>query len=224
MAIPTLPPTMRAWTFNSRGPPRSVLSFNHAFPTPPPPAGSDLLIRISHTALNPGSLALLQLGILPLLRRSSIAANIAEYEFAGTVYLAGPAAPERFKERGTRVFGTVPIQSWETLRSGVGAAAEFMVVKADVLAVMPEGMEMQEAAGLSANGQTALKMCETAGIKPEMKERVLVNGASGGVGTMACQIAKAMGAQEVVGICSGGNAEMVKGLGVDEVSLIDIKC
>jgi NADPH:quinone reductase-like Zn-dependent oxidoreductase len=212
-----LPPTMRAWTYNSRGTPRSVLTLDNAFPTPPPPAGSDLLIRISHASVNPGTLVVLPLGVTLLLRRGSVPACIPELDFAGTVSLAGPAAPEKFKE-GTRVFGSITPQSWEYLRRGAGTLAEFVLVQADAVAMMPDGLGMEEAGGLSGSGQTALKMCKVAGIKPLTRPRVLVNGGSGGVGTMVCQLARAMGASAVVATCSGGNVEMVEGLGVDEVS------
>lgn len=210
---------MRAWTYTSRGTPRQVLTLARDFPTPSPPSASNLLIRISHASLNPGTLIVLPLGIAPLLRSSSSPACIPELDFSGTVVLAGPgAAAGRFAE-GTRVFGTIPGQSWENLRRGVGTLAEFVVLGADDVVVVPGGLGMAEAAGLSACGQTALKMCEVAGVKPGLGQRVLVNGGSGGLGTMACQLARAMGAGEVVATCSSGNVEMVRGLGVDEVSL-----
>ena len=84
------------------------------------------------------------------------------------------------------------------------------------ICIAPESMDLQNAAGLGSAGQTAVRMCQKAKIKGG--ERVMVNGASGGVGTTAVQIVKAMGACVEVGICSGKNAEMVSGLGVDKVS------
>jgi len=83
------------------------------------------------------------------------------------------------------------------------------------ISVVPENVPMDEAAGLGSVGQTAVKMCQRAGIKEG--DKVLVNGASGGVGTMLVQVAKAMGASVVVGICSGKNVEFVKEVGADEV-------
>lgn len=78
---------------------------------------------------------------------------------------------------------------------------------------------MEEAAGLTCTGQTAVLMCKKAGIRGG--ERMLVNGGSGGVGTMVIQVAKAMGAKEVVATCSEKNASLVRELGATDV--IDYK-
>lgn len=75
-------------------------------------------------------------------------------------------------------------------------------------------MNFQEAVTLVFGGQTALKFLRRAKIKPG--DEVLVNGASGACGTAAVQIAKHLGAV-VTGVCSGGNAEMVRSLGADHV-------
>ncbi len=101
----------------------------------------------------------------------------------------------------------------------MGSLAEFAVLSPDAVAVLPDQMTMADAAGLSACGQAALKMCTIGGIKPGRGQRVLVNGGSGGVGTLLCQIARAQGAEEVVATCSAGNVDMVRELGVDEVSV-----
>lgn len=217
----TLPPQMRAWTYTTRGTPRQVLSLSRTFPTPSPPSGANLLIRISHAALNPSMLALLSLGITPLLHNASTTpACIPELDFSGTVVLAGPAAPAHLNRAGTRVFGTMPMQSWAALRSGAGTLAEFVLLGSDAVALLPANLALAEAAALSACGQTALKMCQLGAIKPGLGQRVLVNGGSGGVGSLVCQIARAMGAEEVVATCSGANVDMVSGLGVDEVSCL----
>ena len=93
--------------------------------------------------------------------------------------------------------------------------AEYVSVGCDAVTRMPDGLGFAEAAGLNGVGQTARKLVRTAGIEAGMK--VLVNGASGGVGTMAVQLAKAKGAH-VVATCSGRNMEMVSSLGADKVS------
>jgi NADPH:quinone reductase-like Zn-dependent oxidoreductase len=73
---------------------------------------------------------------------------------------------------------------------------------------------MAAASGINGAGSCALKMCRKAGVREG--HVVLVNGASGSVGSVLVQLCKVRGAR-VVGVASGGNEEMVRGLGVDEV-------
>ncbi|KAE9389806.1 NAD(P)-binding protein [Gymnopus androsaceus JB14] len=197
MSSSTLPKTMRAWVFSSRGLPRDVLSFDRSFPVPDPPAKDNLLIRISHVALNPGCYITMA-NIPPLVRRllGGNTTAIAEAEFSGVVHLAGPSAPTGLCA-GTRVFGNFPMMQ---LIAGAGALAEYIVVSASSVAVIPPSMGFVEASGLGG----------AAG------DRLLVNGGSGGVGTMVIQIAKARGAY-VIATCSGRNIDLVKSLGADEV-------
>jgi NADPH:quinone reductase-like Zn-dependent oxidoreductase len=142
--------------------------------------------------------------------------SIPDLDFSGTVLQCGPSAPSKYKP-GTRMFGSlIPAKA---VLSGKGVLAEYIVVDEETapMGVVPDGMEMSDAAGLGSCGQTAVFLCRRAGVKEG--DRVLVNGASGGVGTMAVQVARAMEASFVVGICSGRNEEFVKGVGADEVSL-----
>jgi NADPH:quinone reductase-like Zn-dependent oxidoreductase len=85
------------------------------------------------------------------------------------------------------------------------------------MVVVPDGLEMSNAAGLGSCGQTAVFLCRRAGVKDG--DKVLVNGASGGVGAMTVQVARAMWASFVVGVCSGRKQEFVREVGFDEVSL-----
>jgi NADPH:quinone reductase-like Zn-dependent oxidoreductase len=94
-----------------------------------------------------------------------------------------------------------------------GAFAEYLAMPAKLLASKPSNLSFEEAAAVPW-GATALQGLRAGGLKPG--QRVLINGASGGVGTWAVQIAKALGAS-VTGVCSGRNAEMVRALGADEV-------
>ena len=87
-----------------------------------------------------------------------------------------------------------------------------MCVPASIVARKPANLSFEQAATLPLAAGTALDC--VAGVRPGQK--VLVNGASGGVGTFAVQLAKALGA-EVTGVCSGRNAELVRGLGADRV-------
>ncbi len=124
-------------------------------------------------------------------------------DFAGVVEEVG-ADVTRFRV-GDRVFG-----------GATGAFAESLVVREDrVLAMIPEGVDFEVAAAVPVAGTTALQALRMAGeVGPGV--RVLVNGASGGVGTFTVQIAKAMGA-EVTGVSSARNLELVRSFGADHV-------
>jgi NADPH:quinone reductase-like Zn-dependent oxidoreductase len=140
---------------------------------------------------------------------------IPEFECSGTVVAAGPDAPAELREPGTLVTAFRHIPS---VVRGKGLLAEYVKIPAELAVFpLPEGLRgrMKEAGAMTGVGQTALKMIRTAGVKAG--DVVLVNGASGGVGVMLVQVCKWAGAR-VVGIASGGNEELVRGLGVDEVS------
>lgn len=95
--------------------------------------------------------------------------------------------------------------------------AEYVVVPEDALCLTPDGMKDEEAAGLGVAGCSALAFFDVARVKEG--ERVLVNGASGGIGSFVVQMARnAVGERgEVVALCSGRNAEAVRSLGASEV-------
>ncbi len=93
--------------------------------------------------------------------------------------------------------------------------AEYVAVPQDKLARMPEGLSFEQAAAIPAAACTALHaLRDQAKVKPGQK--VLINGASGGVGTFSVQVAKALGA-EVTAVCSTRNVDMVRALGADRV-------
>lgn len=98
---------------------------------------------------------------------------------------------------------------------GVGAFAEYVVVKPTSVARKPANLTFEQAATIPIPGYTALQALRDHG-KVTAGHTVLINGASGGVGTFAVQIAKAFGA-EVTGVCSGRNAELVRSIGADHV-------
>lgn len=96
-----------------------------------------------------------------------------------------------------------------------GAFAEYVCAPEDVVETKPAGLTFEQAAALPLAGNTALiGLRDVAPLRPGLQ--VLVNGASGGVGTFAVQIAKAYGA-EVTGVCSARNADLVRSLGADRV-------
>jgi NADPH:quinone reductase-like Zn-dependent oxidoreductase len=125
------------------------------------------------------------------------------YDMAGTIEAVG-AKVTRFKP-GDEVFGGVH-----------GALSEYVVGREQGnFVVKPANMSFEEAAGIPIAGITALQaLRDSGGIKAGQK--VLINGASGGVGTYAIQIAKALGA-EVTGVASTRNVEMARSLGADHV-------
>ena len=123
-------------------------------------------------------------------------------EVAGTVEAVGASVSEFAV--GDEVFGWCD-----------GAFAEYAAVAEGSLARKPSNLEFAEASVVPISGFTALQgLRDRGGIRPG--QRVLVVGASGGVGTFAVQIAKALGA-EVTGVCSARNEELVRSLGADRV-------
>jgi NADPH:quinone reductase-like Zn-dependent oxidoreductase len=104
---------------------------------------------------------------------------------------------------GDEVYGTLK-----------GAFAEYATARVGTLARKPANLSFEEAAAVPTSGVTALRAVRTAEVAPG--QRVLVIGASGGIGVFAVQIVKAAGAV-VTGVCSTGKVEMVRALGADEV-------
>lgn len=97
-----------------------------------------------------------------------------------------------------------------------GSFADLAVGRASKLVRKPERLSFEQAAAVPISGVTALQaLRDVAKLQPG--QSVLVIGAAGGVGTMAVQVAKALGASTVTGVCSGGKADLVRSLGADDV-------
>jgi len=109
---------------------------------------------------------------------------------------------------GDEVFGDISA-------NGYGGFAEYVCARDDALVAKPARMTFEEAAAVPAAALTALQGLRTYG-HILSGQKVLINGASGGVGTFAVQIAKALGA-DVTAICSTGSVEMVRSIGADQV-------
>jgi NADPH:quinone reductase-like Zn-dependent oxidoreductase len=172
----------------------------------PVPAADQILVKVHAAAVNP--LEWHQMTGRPYIMR--LAAGIGTpksarlgVDFAGTVEAVGQDVT-RFKV-GDAVFGGTG-----------GALAEYVTVRASGSVVhKPAELTFEQAATIAVAGITALQgLRDQGGI--QSGENVLINGASGGVGTFAVQIAKAFGA-EVTGVCSTRNLELVKSLGADHV-------
>ena len=102
----------------------------------------------------------------------------------------------------------------EVFGACASAVAEYVCVKESGLVAKPEELSFEQAASLPVAGLTALQGLRRGNIQPGHK--VLINGAAGGVGTFAVQIAKSFGA-EVTGVCSAANVEMVRSIGAEHV-------
>ena len=194
---------MKAIVYRCYGSP-DVLEFEDI--EKPTPANGEVLVKVVAASVNPldwhfmrGSPYIMRLG-------SGLGApNDASMgvDFAGTVEAVGRNV-KRFK-RGDEVFGG---------RSG--AFAEYVTVLEDrALALKPANMTFVQSATVPIAGITALQALRDKG-KIEPGQKVLINGASGGVGTFAVQIAKSFGA-EVTGVCSTRNVAMVRSIGADHV-------
>lgn len=103
----------------------------------------------------------------------------------------------------------------EVFGSGWGTCAEYVAAKPGHLLLKPASLSFAEAAALPTSGTAALRGLRDAG-KLQPGQKVLINGASGAVGTLAVQIAKALGGQ-VTGVCSTRNVALVQSLGADAV-------
>ena len=171
-----------------------------------PETGDDgVLVRVKASALNPLDwsmtrgkpfIARLMIGLFKPKR------NIPGVDVAGIVEAVGSAVT-RFKP-GDEVYGVC-----------AGSCAEFGRAKESKLAAKPEGISFEEAAATPVAAMTALQALRDRG-HLQAGQKVLVNGASGGVGTFTVQIAKALGAT-VTAVCSTRNVELVRSLGADEV-------
>lgn len=128
-------------------------------------------------------------------------------DFSGIVAKAGEGI-SKFQV-GDAVFGAVHV-----LFGKNGGNAEFVAAPQDSLALIPEGLSFEEAAAIPVAGTTAYHNLKNLNIRAG--DKVLVNGASGGVGSFALQIAKLYGA-DVTAVCSEKNFEFVKMLGADHV-------
>ena len=194
---------MKAIVYRCYGSP-DVLEF--ADVEKPLPADDEVLVKVHAAAVNPldwhymrGSPYFMRLSSgLGAPKNTSLGAD-----FAGTVVAVGSNVTQ-FKP-GDEVFG-----------GANGAFAEYVTVRGDRgLAPKPDNVTFEQAASVPVAGVTALQALRDKGkIKPGQK--VLINGASGGVGTFAVQIAKSFGA-EVTGVCSTRNVEMVRSIGADHV-------
>jgi NADPH:quinone reductase-like Zn-dependent oxidoreductase len=172
----------------------------------PVPADDELLVKVHAASVNPLDWHYMR-GEPYIMRMSAGFGRPKEtrfgVDFAGTVEAVG-AKVQKFKP-GDEVFG-----------GRTGAFGQYVVIRESrSLVLKPANISFGEAAAVPIAAITALQaLRDKGGVKPGT--RVLINGASGGVGTFAVQIAKSLGA-EVTGVCSTRNVELVRALGADHV-------
>ena len=170
----------------------------------PTPDTEELLVKVHASSVNPVDWKMRE-GLLKLVKGFKFPRQLGK-DFAGEVVETGSEVT-RFK-KGDRIWGQLPGTS-------AGSYAEFVVAPDESVGAMPKNLDFKEAASIPLAALTALQSLRDKGAIKEGDE-VLINGASGGVGTAAVQIAVALGAI-VTGVCSEKNAEFVKSLGAAHV-------
>ena len=130
--------------------------------------------------------------------------KILGYDFAGQVESVGKDVSEF--QPDDEVFGT---------SKGAGGFAEYLCATEDLMLIKPPNVSFEDAASVPAVGVVALQCLQKHG-KIQSGQNVLINGASGGIGTNAVQVAKLLGAS-VTGVCSTTNLDMVRSIGADDV-------
>src|SRR5437879_4207583 len=173
----------------------------------PTPTDDQILVKVHAASVNPLDWHFIE-GTPKIMRAMGVGLRKPKdprlgVDFAGTVEVVGKNVTQ-FKP-GDEVFG-----------GRDGAFAEYVCPRADrAVTLKPANITFEQAASVNIAGITALQAVRDKG-KVQPGQKVLINGASGGVGTFAVQIAKSFGA-EVTGVCSTRNLEMVRSLGADHV-------
>jgi len=206
---------MKASVYRQYGSPDVLHLENVAKPTP---ADNEVLINVHATSINDWDWGLLR-GV-PFVNRTTAGLlkpkkiQILGCDIAGTVEEVGQRITQ-FKV-GDEVFGDIS-------SCGFGGFAEYVCVNESALILKPASMSFEQAAALPQAGVLALQGLLKGNIQQEQLEqdkktvqRVLINGASGGAGSFAVQIAKSFGA-EVTGVCRTNKLEFVRSLGADYV-------
>ena len=196
---------MKAIVYTQYGSPDVLHLEDVATPTP---ADNEILVKIYASSINAADWHLLR--AKPFLARLDNGLftpkrTILGADVAGRVEAVGSAVTQ-FKP-GDEVFG-------DLFASGHGAFAEYATVPEQLLALKPANITFEQAAAVPLAGVTALQALRRVNVQPG--ERVLINGATGGVGTFAVLIAKAYGA-EVSGVCNPAKMDTVRSLGADHV-------
>ncbi len=170
----------------------------------PQPGRGEALIRVTAAALNPKDI-LVRSGKFKRLDGGRFPRSCG-YDFSGTLEALGGGADG--PALGSAVFGM--LNGWRAR-----SCAEWLICKTDEFALLPTNIPRADAAAVPLAGLTALQALRDSGGLKE-GQRLLIHGASGGVGTMAVQIGKALGA-EVTALCGPESMPLVRSLGADRV-------
>ena len=197
---------MKAIVYTKYGSP-DVLKFEEV--QKPVPGDDEVLIKIHAAAITAGDVIVLKGE--PFVTRFVTGLQkpkntILGKEMAGRVEAVGENVTQF--QPGDEVFGDLSVASW-------GAFAEYVSVPESAIALKPANLTFEEAAAVPESAVVALQALRDKG-KIQPGQKVLINGASGGVGSFAVQIAKSFGA-EVTAVCSTRNLEMVRSIGADHV-------
>jgi len=199
---------MKALVQTEYGPPSEVLQLKEV--EKPTQKDDEVLVKIYASSINDGDNSMIsgKPFIVRLMGSGLFKPNqpIPGGDIAGQVEAVGGNVKQF--QPGDEVYGDIGAV-------GHGAFAEYVSVPENVLALKPANTTFEEAAALPQYALVALQgLRDNGNIQPGHK--VLVNGASGGVGTFAVQVAKSFGT-EVTGVCSAKNMEMVRSIGADHV-------
>jgi 2-desacetyl-2-hydroxyethyl bacteriochlorophyllide A dehydrogenase len=198
---------MKAVVYQKYGPPE-VLQLKQV--EKPTPKNNEVIAKVHAASVNPadwhlvrGKPFLLRLMGFGLLKPRN---EIPGCDVAGRIEAVGGHV-KQFRP-GDEIFGDIS-------GCGFGAFAEYVSVPEDALVLKPASMTFEEAAAVPLAAVTALQALRDKG-KIQHGQKVLINGAGGGVGTFAVQIAKSFGA-EITGVCSTRKLDMVRSIGADHV-------
>ena len=197
---------MKAYEWERYGPPETL---RLAEVEKPVPDTGEVLVKVLAVSVNPADWHSMR--AKPLFSRATLGLlrpkhKILGGDIAGQVEAVGSGVTQ-FKP-GDEVYASL-------LDHGYGGFAEYVSVPVGVMSLKPANLSFEEAAAVPMAAVTALQgLCHHGEIRPEQK--VLINGASGGIGTFAVQIAKSYG-PEVTGVTSTRNIDLVRSLGADHV-------
>ncbi|CAF3489173.1 unnamed protein product [Fusarium graminearum] len=200
---------MQAWQAAGPGTFESVFKHHPSIPKPTPESlkPGQILVQVYRAALNPADYKVIELGLAS--RALTSYPKTPGMDLSGRVVAV--AADVTDTKAGDYVLARAsPLKAF-------GSLAQFTVCDKEGYSVIPEDMDLDQAAGVGTAGLTAYQT-----IQPYVKagDKVFINGGSGGVGLWGIQIAKALGCHVTVS-CSTGKAELCKSLGADEI--IDYK-
>ena len=175
----------------------------------PAPGPGEVLVRNAWASVNPVDWKLVT-GQYRFLQRGGLPRGVGS-DFAGVVAAVGPGVTA--PAAGTRVFGCI-----DPFHSTAGAMAGFVALPVEAAFPLPDDVPLPAAAAMAGAGLSAVQVCELGRVT--RADRVLVNGASGGVGHLAVQLALARGAR-VVAVASGSRRAFIESLG--DVQFIDYR-